>query len=57
MVEIVVGSWQGLEGGGCIVYSVYPDMIEWWMREEGKSKSQQSIRISTQKLDIRESTL
>ena len=27
-------------------------MIEWWMREEGKSKSQQSIRISTQKLDI-----
>ena len=38
------------------LYSVYPDMIEWWMREEGKSKSQQSIRISTQKLDIREST-
>ena len=42
--------------GGCMVYSVYPDMIEWWMREEGKSKSQQSIRISTLKLDIREST-
>ena len=35
---------------------LYPDMIEWWMREEGKSKSQQSIRRSTQKLDIREST-